>query len=307
MSAPANRWLGWLNDRRRAVAAALSGVLVLVLTLAVAGAIRQPSRDRLLEEGVQAYHAGEVGRAIDSFNRALDAGADRKRTLFLRARVHQRSGNWEAALTDYKEADPDGNDGRILACLGYCYSKNKEFDLAAHSFDKAIAKGFAKAEVLNDLGYVLLERIIGRKPEAEKLFKEAIKQSPALPAPYRNLVRYERGRAGARPGEVSQNEINYVTDALIHCRPDGGLYLEAAQVFALLVLRSNNPSLEDHLVGILNQAIDHGIDPKTIGKDVLFKKWQGDPRFLELLSRQAGSAPSTPTECFLDPVQELGE
>src|SRR5262249_4962311 len=130
-------------------------VLVVGLTGLYAWSLYEPERQ--YHRGWEAYRRGQYEQAVQTFSQVLDARPEHAWAFFARGRAHQRLGNLEEAKADYGRADQLVTDGRIKACLGYCWNCLGNHRAAWWYYEKAIEVGYTSAEVYNNLGYSYLE------------------------------------------------------------------------------------------------------------------------------------------------------
>jgi tetratricopeptide (TPR) repeat protein len=112
---------------------------------------------RFENSGEQHFQAGRFTEAVSSFTRSLDENPDQPIVYFKRGRALQQLGladtkNYQRAYDDYNRANPAEN-GRILACIGYCQSRRGSHRSAIEWYSRAIKAGFATPEVYNNLAY----------------------------------------------------------------------------------------------------------------------------------------------------------
>src|SRR5262249_24565679 len=115
----------WVIDHLREV------VMATFLAVLCAGIAWSYSCDesrplRQFKQGWESYHRGQYGEAVRAFNRVLKADPRHAQALFARGRAHQQMGEIALARADYEQADQLATDGRIKACLGYCWNRKGE-------------------------------------------------------------------------------------------------------------------------------------------------------------------------------------
>ncbi len=76
----------------------------MALLLALVLAFGQDSVDRILAEAFAKYRAGEYAAARDLYTRAVEAGADGGEVRYNLGNCEARTGNWPAALAEYRRA-----------------------------------------------------------------------------------------------------------------------------------------------------------------------------------------------------------
>src|SRR5262249_22306353 len=73
-------------------------------------------------EGRRAFALGRYDQAVLHFTRVLELEGKTAPVLFERGLAFLRQEQVDLALTDFRAADQLGKDGRVKACLGYCYT-----------------------------------------------------------------------------------------------------------------------------------------------------------------------------------------
>lgn len=133
--------------------------------------------------GYDLYHEGKYQEAVGAFNDSLAANKNQPAVYYARGRAHQKLGNLELAIDDYRRANPE-IDGRAAASLGYCYALKNVHPQSIQAHRWAIKSGVASAAVYNNLAFSLHR--FAQYPEAEDAAGEAIKLDPSFRAAYYN-------------------------------------------------------------------------------------------------------------------------
>ncbi len=133
--------------------------------------------DPLVERAIAEHHEGLFPRAIADLTAALDRGAPRVRTLFLRATTRERAGDADGARRDRAEAmtvDPRDEQGWIMRALSRMAA---EPDAALADLDRALALNPRSLSALQNKAYLLSERL-GRAEEAIRALDRAVELYP---------------------------------------------------------------------------------------------------------------------------------
>jgi serine/threonine protein kinase/Flp pilus assembly protein TadD len=317
LSAPrrARRWAGrhpWATTALVCFALALGG------GAAVLQAQRDPPGVAQVRQGWSAYHHGEFKKAEEQFNQALQANPQLAEALFARGRARQQMGDrlsLNGALNDYRQACQLAPDAKIYACMGYCLNCLGDERAAAGEYQRAVAAGFRRAEVYNNLAYGYLR--LARFAEARQSLDEAIRLDPHLPAVYHNRAVYFFRMASQLSWRTAPKEL-----------PDG---LKAqvrkglADVEKALELGPGHAELY-HLAGLLcalragacrderalKQGLDYlaravaaGEDPARLAENPEFQPFRDEAAFKALLQRRpAGHVQPTRLTRVVDPLQD---
>jgi tetratricopeptide (TPR) repeat protein len=240
--APPRRLRRWsLRHPRIAVAAALVLGLGLFAALGALGASR-PGRQgvagvaqpwllspaaRAYNRGQEAYRRGDFAQAADDFTQALEADPKmRTAALFARGRAYQQRGDQEdfkyfnLALADFVLVEQLAPEGKVNACMGYCYNRQSfhrdaiyQYTLARCAAFRVLGAStvgllgtppgpgpypaaaalfpgrardvpFESPELLNNLGYCYHKT--GQLEKARQILDLATRLGPGLEAAYHN-------------------------------------------------------------------------------------------------------------------------
>ncbi len=328
---PRGRVRRWLTQQRRLTRGVLCGVLGLSLLAGGGFAVRPNARndqvyrkDRIYQEGVQAYYLGDLEKAVECFTQALKAKVEPTRALFARARAYQKLAEsqkqwdkWLDAMKDYEAlAQQDkGQLGRTAACLGYCYHQKDSIDYEKATINYLIAlkSGYANAAVYNNLGYCCLNRST-KFSSAENYLRMAMQFDPGQQAPHYNFAVFDLRKSAKELRHVPEEGLRQVKEAIRLGPPRQFHYYDAARLSACIINRSKAPTgemaiMEKELFDMLGKAIEAGYNPSLtqLGNNPNFQRWHADPRFLELLNRPGGLPILIRQGQVIDPVQGFGE
>jgi serine/threonine protein kinase len=248
-----HRALRWAKQRRPVLCAV--GLTVL-LALAAAGAVRtqlQPPASQQFDQGMKEYKDRDYARAIELLTGAVDQPSPPVDGYYYRGRayLHLDPPDYQRAADDFcraaelADADPESKAGygKAIACAAYCYGKlsaidpthYQEYALKTIAYcRKAVDAGFAKAVMLNNLGF-FEARQPGRSEEALRCLEEAVRLDESLQVAHQNIARIELDkvlRYGQR-GYLPDRGIRAV-EAALTCGPaNPELLHEAACLYAL--------------------------------------------------------------------------
>jgi eukaryotic-like serine/threonine-protein kinase len=318
----AGRWV----RRRPLLAAAL---LTVALAAAAAGGYllvtREPEDVRQFKLARAAYARQDPGRAVEHFTRAIYLEPTRAAAFFGRARARQRLGgqqDFESAWSDYEQADKLAPQGKAKAGVGFCLNRQGRAELAVRWYKDAIAAGYERAEVLNNLGFTYLQ--LNQPQEARKSLDRAVKLNPRLQAAYHNRAwsHYDDGVRlwgliyGRQPGQGPDPQgaqrlrelddhtragIEDIERALQLGPASAELSLDAAGLYALKAWRDREA------VGVALRHLQRLAreDLEQTANDLVFTRVCADPEFARLRQAalpRAGNLPTTSR--LLDPIRD---
>lgn len=154
--------------------------------------------DELLLRGVLLFRAGRADDAVACLEQAIDQGAGRSLTLYLKSCIMREAGRMGEALESLAEAQEAAADGLVppadlthaAGLLDWCVGNHAD---ALAAVEKAIALDDAAAFRWLHRGQLLVE--LGRQDEAERAFDRALLEEQDL-----DLAMLERAALEARRG-----------------------------------------------------------------------------------------------------------
>lgn len=291
-------------------------VIATILTLAAfaLGAYvvipKEPYAARQLHLGWDSYHQGRYEEAIQYLNRSIEADRPNTEALFARARSFQRLGRLESAIADFQTADEltEGKDGRTKAGFGYCLSLRGFDQQAVVTYCQAIDLNFETAEVLNNLGY---SYTMWNPPElksdvcldrADECLTKALKLNDGLQEAHYNRARVALLRAGLNPRLVPRQGLVDIRKAIELGPVTASLLWDAGRLSWLAA--QNDPRQAAQTLDYLNEAIDHGLNPKHLEADFIFHNLKNDGRFQALIQRPHLQNRLQNSQKLVDPIQD---
>jgi serine/threonine protein kinase/Flp pilus assembly protein TadD len=281
-------------------------VAVLVACVAAAGAFclsdRPATRTDHRQQGLAAYRQRAFAEALPHLQRALDDDPNNADLLFARARTQQQLGKLESALADYDKADGLRRDGRIKACLGYCWNVKRAHGSASVYYQQAIDAGFTTAEVCNNLGFSYLQGI-GRLQDAQAMLDRALALNPGLQAAHHNRACLELRRCLECPTAPLRTALEHIELARALGPPHPQLCVDAALLYALAA--ESEPAWIEPGLTCLKQALECGLSRQALLREDKLNRLTRHPAFQQYASRPAPAAPPVPTNRVVDPLRDV--
>src|SRR5262249_50211735 len=141
---------------------------------------------RDFQGGLSDYSRAAYASAIDQFDNVIAKEPSSAAARFARAQTWLHMNDFDAAIQDLNRSYKAGVDGRISACLAYCYARQENYPNAILMGQEAIATGFATPAVFNNLGYSYFEK--GRYHNAQECFDKAVELAPQMGVAYHNRI-----------------------------------------------------------------------------------------------------------------------
>lgn len=272
-------------------------------------ASREPAAVRHQRLGLEAYSEGRFADAIQILGEALNNDPHNARLRFARGRAYQRSGDFQAALDDYRDTekhlahltDP-AEVGQLKACMGYCYQKlDLPVDLAILCYEQSINKNVASAAIYNNLGFCYL-RTPGNWAKAEENLTKALRKAPRLQAAHHNLAVLDLMRARQDPQFYPRQGLKHLGHALETEPISVELYDLAARLHALHSRRDLTHAVT--ALEFLKEMSNRGCKPNGLATDPTFEPLRGDPEFQRLIRRSLPSTLNESTHRVVDPLTD---
>lgn len=115
-----------------------------------------PDVNKLLNDGYDAYEAGDYEAAMKKFETVLAINPEHDGAAIGCARSQFKLGDTEAAALMVHRLPVEGT-ASVSAIRGLCLAANSHYELAVASFRTAIADGLESRELLTDLAYCLCQ------------------------------------------------------------------------------------------------------------------------------------------------------
>jgi eukaryotic-like serine/threonine-protein kinase len=312
LSAAMRRSLPWPERLRSWTARRLHAVLVVGLGVALAvvaglpyvlSTVRAHRYQHAYANGLAASQRGDYQAAVNYFTRVLEAEPERADIYFARGRAYQRLNDFPMARADFKEADRRAADGRTKAAFGYCLSCMAYHDIAAVYYEEAIAAGYARAEVWNNLGYSYLQR--SELQKAKAALDRAILLDPACQVFFYNRALVDLEMVGHDPEHSPVAGLADIEEALRLGPGRADLYYNAACLGAEVA--QQDPRQLENALSYAQKALQRGFDPVRLAGDARLSGLRRHPRFNTVLSSTPASHLLVEPVHFLDPIRDLAE
>ena len=289
----------WVAAHRRAVLTGAFAAMLPVLGAAAFCALRPPYGVRQFQQGLTYCAAGRDDLALDCLNASLRSDRHSSAALIARAGVYLRQEDFQLALADFDAADRLTPSPKTKACQGYCLSRLAQYREAAVICRQALEDGDDSPAVLNNLGYCWLR--LGRLDQAEVCLRRALQADDMLQAAHHNLVFVFLQRA-CEGNAIPPEAFVHARRALETGPPSGELCRELAFFYALAAKQDATSART--VIGLVADAVAHGIDPETLRSEVAFSGLRQDPAFqAALVARGAWQEPVNAVR-LLDPAAE---
>jgi tetratricopeptide (TPR) repeat protein len=224
------------NKSRKGVLLAVAALLVLLVAggaawLVFGGGLAGVSPGQSTDQarshhdaGITAYNDGDMVKAINELNQAIDLKPDDAEAYFYRADAYHNKGMEDEAIADYSKAIelvPD--DAHAHYRRGIVYSYKGDLDSAIADFNSAIKLLPTLSEAYYDRGRAFMDQ--GKVNEAQDDFSKVIDLSPNFDGGYHQL-----GLAYAHKTDYETAIQNY--DKAIEISPDNAeIYLHRGEAY----------------------------------------------------------------------------
>jgi eukaryotic-like serine/threonine-protein kinase len=271
---------------------------------APAGTVYERPDDFMM--GQEAFRLGNYQDARRHLDVHLRTHKDDARGWFQRGVISLKLKDYPVAVMDFTEAERRGwkADGLTMTCLGYAYKENKQLKEASYYLEQAVAAGYEKAEVLNNLGFLHLKA--GALPKAEHALTRAIQLAPNLQAAYHNRGKVYCAQAVPRqPGPASGNADEQLLQlalsdfqrALEIGPPSGELHHDAA--LACVYLSQHDSSLAARAIGHLTFGMQYGLGREELTQAPFPQCLRANAEYQALRTHQRIAHPQTRAQRFL--------
>lgn len=299
-------YLSWRNRARRWAGrhrGLLAGLTAILLCFAASGAFWLSNRpaypERAYRSGVVAYQDGDYKDAVALFTEATDAGKRDFDVLAARGRANQALGKYALACDDYFSALKLAKNAELYAATAYCLAKTQYFDNAVYHADQAITLGFNNAIIWHIRGYSSF-RARNKLRTLESLDR-AIELDPNLQQAWasRAFVHLSRVVNTKQVPEAAMIDV----ERAVELAPDS---METLRLAAHVYTRGAelDPQWTDEALHYLKAAIDHGMDPSVLSRDLRYRAMRSNPAFVALQGRAPTTRESNPTPSFIEPLEK---
>ena len=263
----ARRWMRrarrWMRQHRWLVRSVAASFLLICLGIGYHLSTRDPYAVRQLNTGLKHYRQGEYGQAESYFALAMESTEQRAESLFWLAKIHEKAGDTQLALQDYKEAAKLGSAPEINACQAYCSALEAYFRDGIRYSNEAIDAGFATAEVYNNLGYSYLRT--GDFESATLALNEAIRQDESLQPALHNRARAELRWATTATRPLDSRAGTDIDNAIDAGPPSAELCVDAARIYSRLGKESGQH--RERVVRYLREGLQLGLSPAVVRRE----------------------------------------
>jgi len=306
---PWGRIRRWATLHRSLVAISLVLALAAAATTAYGLIPREPYPIRQLHQGWDSYKQGHYEEAIQHLNQSIGADSGSVEARYARGRAFQRGCLIESALADFEAADrlTQGQDGQIKACLGFSSSLLGLSERAIFYYQQSQDRHFVSAELLNNMAYSYMEwnsptKLDNRLDRAEQLLSQSITLNDRLQAAYYNRARVAILRVGQNPRFVLRQGLADIRKAIELGPVSAPLFWDAARLSCLVA--KEDPLQNVETFHYLNEAVDHGLDPRQLESDFLFSGIRKDARFEALRQKSCNPDRYQKAHRLVDPIQD---
>lgn len=181
---PAAQLRRWVSRHLRGIAAVIASAMLIAVAAWIWEMQREPYPLRELRACHAALVAGNLVEAMAHAERAASAAPTDWRMRAARGEILAMKGEYYYAIEEFRRAKSLCDEPALDAIIGYCYSKEAQHIAAVRSYDTAKEEGFAKAWMLNNLGYEYA--LTAKIPQARAVLDQAIHEDPGLVESYYN-------------------------------------------------------------------------------------------------------------------------
>jgi serine/threonine protein kinase len=288
------RTVRWLDRHRRRLLAGGAALLAALTISAVIWASSESRETLLFNRGQGAYSEGDSKSAIDCFDSVLQLKPDDIAALFARGQAHRQAKNFELALKDYQAAYDKCGNPELLAYVGLCEMKARNFDPARGNFETAIKEGVSSPLLVHNIAYCLSRT--GEPKEAAQRLEMLLAREPDLFLSHHLCARLQLDQTRNANIAVDDALRAHIQEALRGIPGEPLLALDAARVYAYSYKITKSQVDEAQALAFLRQAVETGAT-----KTAIVAERDLSPRFFDQLSpeelrrlEKAPKMPSTP-------------
>jgi tetratricopeptide (TPR) repeat protein len=203
-------------------------------------------------------------------------------------------------MADFRRLDEftGRSDGRFAAGMADCLIRQDNLTDAIAPLDVAVQRSFATPAVLNNLAYCLIQsgrpgipNQSGRLQEARQLLDRVIQADPQLQAAYINRAVAEWQRAVMKYGDIPEQAIHDLNEAVKIGPESWELQQLAAEVCAWSA-QFDASRWRDEALRHMEQALALGAGIKLFQDSVSFSHLQQDPHFRQLIANPPKVVPA---------------
>ena len=174
-----------------------------LLCLLAGSSFPSPTLAGPLQEGVEAYDRGEYETALNRFIDAQLDAPDRPDILYNIGNAYYKLGDYEAALTHYKQAlekDPAGLEEKAQYNKGNAHFRNKEYEAAIAAYEAALKISPDDRRAEENLRFV--RKVMEQQQQQQQSGKEGDDKKKEDETPQQN----DPGQQNAPPGAPENDQ-----------------------------------------------------------------------------------------------------
>ncbi len=260
---PLPRTRRWMLGHRRLVYSSVLFAAALGGALAAYASTLDPSWVRHYHAGQQAYAAGQFEQALLNLNTSIASQPDQPDGVILRAKAHQKLGNYELAAADYARACLRVADPVLRAKQAFCWSASRSYPNALIAHQQAQEGGFENAQFLCNWG--MTHYFCGNYDEAESALTRALELDSEMGIAYLGRAATRLAQSTKTGAPLPGSTITDVEEACARLRHDKDVLGIAARAYSKSAAR--NLAHRERSILRLQQATLLGFDPSAYPTD----------------------------------------
>jgi serine/threonine protein kinase len=249
----------WVLRHRLLAAVASLGLLCVAVAAGTAWKRLPPAAEQAYQQGLACVQASDLAGAEAALQECVKHDPTRAVAWFLLGRVHQRQGQWGAAVKDYERARACADDAWLDACLGSAILGDRGPSQTALGYLRdAHRKGLNTPGLYNNLGLACHKRAL--LEEAQLWLNLAVERQPDLQVARVNRAWLARSLAFRENRPLPAEAVADIELAVALGPPSVQLYVMAA-VFQVAAQPEGEPA-PPLAIERLREALRHSQDAK---------------------------------------------